>query len=121
MNSKDPVLVVLLFLCAITACADEDRYQANVLAQNNVSEMVQVDNQDEIIARAKHIVAKYKLATIKPACLHYDVLEEKYHGKLMINVREVHGGECGGDAQTAPRLFSIGIDEKNNTVWTDAL
>ena len=119
-SRKFAVLAMPLFLCVVVACADESHYQTNVLAQGDLSEIVQGDNQDEIIVEAKQIVDKYKLTTIKPACLYYDVLNAKYDGMQMIDVREIHGGECGGDARTAPRLFSIGVDEKNNTIWTDA-
>jgi hypothetical protein len=38
----------------------------------------------------------------------------------VFTVRERHGGDCGGDPGTAPRLFTIAIDTVTWSVTTDA-
>jgi len=48
------------------------------------------------------------------------MLDQKFEGKLLIDVREKHGDECGGDPSTAPCLFSIAFDEPENEIWSDA-
>jgi len=76
--------------------------------------------EDELITKAKQITQKYKLTEIKPDCLTYEIQAELYEGKRIIDAREIHSTTCGGDLNTSPRAFSIGIDEKTGEIVSDA-
>jgi len=52
--------------------------------------------------------------------LKFDVQEKLFEGKRIIDVREKHGGSCGGDPNVSPRLFSIGIEQSTGVIWSDA-
>ena len=64
------------------------------------------------------VIREQQLTTLAPACYSFepDRGATPYH----FTVREVHGGACGGDPQTAPRLFSIRWDPTTGDVETDA-
>jgi len=74
----------------------------------------------KIINSAQQATRKYKLAAIPEYCLIYIISKNKYKGLPLVVVRERHGGNCGGDPGTSPRLFSIAVDEASGAVWTDA-
>lgn len=65
-------------------------------------------------------MADYKLSPIKPECLTYEVQKNKFEGKHIIDVREIHSKICGGDTGTTPRLFTIAIVEETGETWSDA-
>ncbi len=75
---------------------------------------------ESYIEKAKIITSKYKLTSIKPACLVFEKLPDAYEGKIMVDVRGIQGAKCGGDPNVSPRLFSIGFDKEDKSVWTDA-
>ncbi len=77
-------------------------------------------SENKLINQAREIVTKYKLSELPLMCLKFDVLEELFEGKRIIDVREKHGGSCGGDPDTSPRLFSIGIEQSTGAIWSDA-
>lgn len=81
---------------------------------------IEAGNQNDLIARAKQATIKYKLTTRPAECLIYEVNEKRHEGKIIVDVREKHGGNCGGDPSTSPRAFSVAFDEKTNGVWSDA-
>ncbi len=76
--------------------------------------------ENKLINQAKKIVTKYKLSELPLICLKFDVLEKLFEGKRIIDVREKHGGSCGGDPNISPRLFSIGIEQSTGVIWSDA-
>ena len=57
---------------------------------------------------------------MKISCLIFKELSGKVEGKVIVDVREKHDGECNGDPITSPRLFSIGFDESSGEIWSDA-
>lgn len=77
-------------------------------------------DEDKLIRRAQAVTTKYKLTKLSLDCLKFEMLDELYEGKVMIDVREVHNSKCGGDPAVSPRLFSIGIDNKTGAIWSDA-
>ena len=99
-----------LFLLSMQSCASAD------VAQQNT----QTNKHAALIDRAKKITLEHKLTLLPLACLQFVVADEKYDGKPTIIVREKHGGQCGGDPSTSPRLYSLAIDEKSGEVWSDA-
>ena len=74
----------------------------------------------DYVKSAKQVTIKYKLTSRPMECLIYKMADKKYEGKIIVDVREKHGGQCGGDPATSPRAFSIAFDEKNKEVWSDA-
>lgn len=76
--------------------------------------------KSKLINQAKQIVTKYKLSKLPLNCLEFDVLEEFFEGKRIIDVREKHEYPCKGDPYTSPRLFSIGIEQLTGAIWSDA-
>lgn len=75
---------------------------------------------DNLVVRAKQATLKHGLSTINIACLDFKVSKEKFAGKPLVDAREIHNDECGGDPQTAPRIFSIAFDDQTGAVWSDA-
>ena len=75
---------------------------------------------DKLVTRAKQATAEYHLSAIKVTCLSFQVAQQKFEDKPMIDVREIHNKECGGDPQISPRIFSIAFDERTGEVWSDA-
>lgn len=81
---------------------------------------VEAGDQSDFIAKAKQATIKYELTTRPIECLIYEVLDKKNKGKIVVDVREKHGGKCGGDPSTSPRAFSVAFDESTGKVWSDA-
>lgn len=113
MNNKFNLLFFacsVFLLLSIQSCTKTDADQQNK----------PTSKQAALVDRAKKITLDYKLTQISPACLQFEVADEKYNGKPTVVVREKHGGRCGGDPNTSPRLYSIAIDEKSGEIWSDA-
>ena len=64
------------------------------------------------------IIREQRLTTLTPACYSFE--RDADATPYRFTVREVHSAACGGDPQTAPRLFSIAWDAKTGDVETDA-
>lgn len=103
-------LLLLSALIVLISCAPVDAEQ----------QKEQSATANNLIARAKHVTEKYKLSVIKSTCLSFQVASEKFEDKPLVDVREIHNKECGGDPRTSPRIFSIAFDEKTGEIWSDA-
>jgi hypothetical protein len=97
-------------LLSMQSCAKTDADQQNTPTTKHAA----------LLDRAKKITLEHKLTPLPLTCLQFVVADEKYDGKPTIVVREKHGGQCGGDPNTSPRLYSLAIDEKSGEVWSDA-
>jgi hypothetical protein len=75
-------------------------------------------SEADVLGIAKKAVQSYNLTSIANECLAFQILK-KNEKKYLVNVREKHSGECGGDPMVEPRLFSLYI-EKNKHLTTDA-
>ena len=100
------VLLPLFMLATLQACANADAGKR--------------DNNGQLIERARDVTLKYKLTAIPLSCLDFKLAEETFGGMPLIVVRERHGGECGGDPDTSPRLYSVAFDESSGEIWSDA-
>ena len=78
------------------------------------------DTQAGLITNAEKAIKKYNLAKITSDCLLFEVTGSNFKDLPLVVARERHGGSCGGDPDTSPRIFSIAIDEETGTVWSDA-
>ena len=77
-----------------------------------------VRSEEQAIQRVSESVARNQLTSLKPECLMFMV--EKTRTGYMVDVREKHNEQCGGDPTTAPRLFSYEIDRRSGKMKTDA-
>lgn len=78
-------------------------------------------NSEVFVDRAISITKQYSLSILPMTCIIFVAPEEIIGGKLVyVTVREKHNEECGGDPDTAPKLYSVGFDLNTNDVWTDA-
>src|SRR5450432_3218808 len=57
---------------------------------------------------ARRAVARHRLTRLAPACLAFEPAADG-KGRYAVTVREVHNAACGGDPQTAPRLFTLSV------------
>jgi hypothetical protein len=64
------------------------------------------------------VVARHRLTALPLLCLVFD--RQDGSGLVTYDVRERHGGRCGGDSTTSPRLFSVAVDTVTWIVTTDA-
>ena len=76
--------------------------------------------KNNLVTRAKQTTLKYNLSRITITCLTFHVADEKYEGKPLVDVHEIHDKKCGGDPQTSPRLFSVAFDDRTGEIWSDA-
>lgn len=77
-------------------------------------------NNLDFIDQAKRISMQYSLTDISLDCLKFILLEGLHDGKVIVDVRELHNETCGGDPVTSPRLYSIGFDKTDSSIWSDA-
>jgi len=91
-----------------------------IVKANADQNSAQIIIPNKLIAQAKKITIDYKLTKMPLACLLFDIAKEKYKGLSVVVVRERHGGICGGDKNTSPRIYNIAIDASSGQVWSDA-
>jgi hypothetical protein len=65
------------------------------------------------------VIAQQRLTTLASECLSFAA--DLDSTLVSYTVREKHSTSCGGDPETAPRLFSIAIDTMTGAVSSDAL
>ena len=77
-----------------------------------------VRSEKQAIQRVSESVARNRLTSLKPECLMF--MAEKTRTGYIVDVREKHDAQCGGDPATAPRLFSYEVDRRSGKMKTDA-
>lgn len=116
------IVIVLLFN---QGCSEETSQKSDItvpVSKRVLSTQTELESTlgNKLTNQAKQIVAKYKLSKLPLTCLEFDTLDKIFEGKRIIDVREKHGGSCGGDPDISPRLFSIGIEQSTGAIWSDA-
>lgn len=53
------------------------------------------------------------------ACVSYLLTEDAEPGLDLVDIVEKHGGDCPGDPETQPRLFSVYVDQKTKQMISD--
>ena len=76
-----------------------------------------VANEDAAFAAALAALEKHQLTSLKTECLFFDAAEEG--DNYQIDVREKHDATCGGDPNTAPRLFTLTVAKADGKVSVD--
>ena len=56
----------------------------------------------------------------QPDCMEYIITRKAQPGVDEVELRELHGGKCGGDPEAAHRLFEVYVDRKTGRMATDA-
>jgi len=103
------ILATLFISTFLSACSDkQDSGQDNTGQQQD----------SKWVAQAKILTVQHKLVSHEIECLSFDE-DEAVNGKITITVREEHNEKCGGDLQTAPRLFSFEVDVATGEYKTD--
>lgn len=108
MINFNKVVIYFLLLSSLVflfACSNADAEQ---------------DNNSPVISKAKKAIKDFNLTTTSISCLKFNLLDEKFDGKVMVDIREKHSDGCSGDPKTSPRLFSIGFEESTGQIWSDA-
>lgn len=77
-----------------------------------------VKSFDQAIDLVMKSVEKNKLTSLKKECLMF-VESEQTDKAYIVDVRENHNAECGGDPHTALRLFTYSVNKANGIVKTD--
>lgn len=68
--------------------------------------------------QVKKIVEQKKLIP-NPECADYLYIPDDEPGVDIVNIMEEHGGNCPGDPQTEPRIFSVYVDQKTQEMESD--
>ncbi len=68
-----------------------------------------VHSAQEAGALAARAVQACQLTSLPSACLRYHSSTEDKGSSFMVDVYEWHDSKCGGDPDTAPRLFSLRV------------
>lgn len=76
-----------------------------------------VRSEEQAVERVAASVARHKLTRLSPECLTFTA--DKTPGGYTVEVREKHSPQCGGDPETAPRLFSYEIDQASGRMRID--
>lgn len=79
-----------------------------------------VETTQELVSKAKITIQKYKLTSLSTECLLFDISSDPPKGWSVVEARELHSAQCGGDPSTAPRLFTLRFEAGGRSVWTDA-
>lgn len=95
-------------------------FQKKGIVVEQVETLSAQEPENALIILARKIITEHKLTDVKLECLTFELLDEFVEGKHMIDVRELHSESCGGDINTSPRLFSIGVNDTADEVWSDA-
>ena len=69
----------------------------------------QVKSEEEAIILVEKAVQVYKLTPLAIECLNIEMFSQSADSGYLVDVREKHNQQCGGDPMVAPRLFSIQV------------
>lgn len=76
-----------------------------------------VKTENEAIKLAMEAIHKFHLTTLKDECGVIDVVEKPAYFELVVHER--HTPNCGGMANTGPRLFNLHVRERDGQVSSD--
>ncbi|MDH5181714.1 MAG: hypothetical protein OEY07_18785 [Gammaproteobacteria bacterium] len=113
--------VLVTFMAGISACSDNtDTQQARRPTATTAPVSRAINSQDAAVEKTMAIIEKHQLTKLAPNCFVVSIGNELVNGRFVIDVREHHSKECGGDQNVSLRLFSLEIEQKTGKVWTDA-
>ena len=86
----------------------------------NVANAEQVKTFDQAVEKVVKSAKKNNLLHLPIQCVSFYKYEET-ETTFDIDVREKHNEKCGGDPETAPRLFSYQVNKRNGKLCTDSM
>jgi hypothetical protein len=78
-----------------------------------------VQNESQAVRLVADTIKGRAMTALPEECLGFHV-EAPEIDTLYVDVRETHNDRCGGDPETAPRLFTIIVDKQSGAMKTDA-
>ena len=76
--------------------------------------------EDNAILAVSKAIRKNKLTTLADECITYRFDGEQVKDAFVVDVSENHSrSSCGGDPNTAPRLFSVRVAKADGAMTTD--
>lgn len=78
------------------------------------------ENDEIVLEKVRAAIEKNHLTKIPGRCLDLEAEKTDPAGNVLVNVRELHNTQCGGDPSTSPRLFGIQINREKTKMWSDA-
>jgi len=112
------ILAILFISVLLLACSDKQSPNSQNSKQAPEPSKVEEAQDSKWVAQAKILTTQHKLVSLSNDCLSFEE-GEAVNGKKHIEVREEHNEKCGGDPQTAPRLFSFEVDVATGEYKTD--
>ncbi len=113
-RSLASVAVSAILLYSQPALSTDQHADAVVAPQ-----LSQATDDSSKIDQVRKAIVRNHLTSLKSQCLLFDV-DSNDPDATFVDVRERHGGQCGGDPSVEPRLFTIRIDRKTGKMSTDA-
>ena len=120
-RSLGRALAAMLLVAAAAACSGQDDHE-KASAQAPTSELPPppvVPDEAAAVARVSASLHKNNFTTIADDCLSYIPYEADAQN-FVVDVHERHGGACGGDLATSPRLFTYQVVKASGAMQTDA-
>lgn len=84
-------------------------------ASNSVE---QPPTEDSSLLQVEEVIKAHKLVP-NAACVNYLLTKNAEPGVDLVDIVEKHGGDCPGDPETQPRLFSVYVDQKSKQMISD--
>lgn len=78
-----------------------------------------VKSEEAAISLVEKAVQVYKLTPLAIECLSIEMFSQSADSGYLVDVREKHTQQCGGDPMVSPRLFSIQV-HPNGHLTSDA-
>jgi hypothetical protein len=107
------VMIGMLAGCMRAPDSNDQRHLASS------REAAHVINESDAIRLAAAAIQENKLAAAPAQCMSFNVDRSDAEVYNVI-VRERHDEQCGGDPETAPRLFTFIIGRQSGKMLTDA-
>ena len=114
-------LAAMLLVAAASACSGQDDSEKSTgnTAQSELPPPLVVPDEAAAVARVSASLHKNKFTTLSDDCLSYIPYEADAQN-FVVDVHERHGGACGGDLATSPRLFTYQVVKASGAMQTDA-
>lgn len=115
MTHAARILPICLIALSCVGCNEgaEQRKPTPEPAQQSV-----LSDEQRALRSAREAITTHALTTLSLDCVKLGIDSTSADG-YELTAYEIHDAKCGGDPQTAPRLFSMRI-ERDGKIWTDA-
>ncbi|MFZ7156911.1 hypothetical protein ACLS0M_09405 [Avibacterium avium] len=81
-----------------------------------------ITNIAQAVELVERSIIKNQLSPLPLDCIMFTEMHTESHSpNYQIDVRENHNSQCGGDPNTAPRLFSYLVNKITGRLQTDAI